>query len=713
MRSTKRWALGALAGILLATVAAPAQGTAGEGGATTTSATAVATDDEGGGGDKAGKSKGGSKLPNPNPSAQVSCEHRGKGLPRFCVATAGVVTSSGLTPDQAGTLAAAFGLEEELAAGDASVDDGVFRFIDRERFQSVPSITIDLPVGLPGDGDDPATSNERITSHQVLDVPALVQAIQAGPAVLGDQAALDLVAGSLGDLLPPGAAATVTNTKLQLAHNPDSALPANPAIGSTAELLLDTVVSYTTMLGGVPVVGPGSKIQVTLDPEGAVTQLQYAARGIGRGQQVEILDPALAPGVCRATLGLEPGSPVGARLVYYAPALGDDVEPAALLPHFECTAAEDAEGELPLGQFVPAVVDAPSATITDVAVDGTTVTATGAATGGTPPYTYSWSSAATVADQPAPGRTTAYDVVPREPGDVEETLVLTVRDANGLGAVDIARLMVAGDATPGPGSGDGDGDGGSAAGDVTGAASGLLAPRPMSHGYSGAIEVGGEGGTSSPDCAPYVNAWRDWNKADGVPSQFTYLTAAAWSTDFQKPGIGQDHHYADDVDALFYCGHGFKGGFTFENTSGPADKDVTPGEMALGDWDLEWLFLLSCQVMRESWTGSSWTATWAPSFTGMHGMYGFHTNAHASGNLGRDIARYMLGVGVAAKRVHEAFVQAAIDSQPSTNQYGILYPVSTSYSWNRNDWFWGEGEGPGADIPASQIYYWARFQGAT
>jgi hypothetical protein len=699
MNRTRRRGVAALAGLALATaiVAAPAtgsQGRAGDiGGIRDAGLTAQGGQGGGGGG-------GGGNLPDPNPRARVACESRGNGVPRFCVATTENVQSNGLSSDQGGQLAAALGLGDQFAAGEAFVDNGVFKYIDPELYQRVPSISVDAPLGTPG--DDPA---ESVANHTVLDVVTIAQQLAAGPNVLSDSAALDRVQQALGSgFIPAGAVPTVSNNSVKLAWNPTSSLPANPLIGEKAELLLDTVVSYTTVLDGVPVVGPGSKVNVTLNPDGVVTQVQYAARQLADGARVEIVDPAQAPAMCRTALGLPANAPVSADLVYYAPALQDGANPGALLPHFECAPDESTEGPLPLIQFIPAVKNAPSASIPSVTVNGADVTATGAASGGTPPYAFSWTSTGTAGDPPPATNPTSYTVVGRDTADVPETLVLTVTDANGLTATASRSFDVhTGSTAAAAASVSGDG--------VSDVLDDVAGPHQMSHAVNGAFETGADSATSTPDCGPIVDGWTNTVNGHGASSQFTYYTGSSWSTDFQKPGVGDDHNYVDDVDAMFYCGHGFQGGFTFENQYGPSDKNVTPSEMQLGDRDLEWLILESCQVLREDWTGSSWTAIWGQSFNGMHAMYGFHTNANAQ-QTGAAVAKYMLGVGVPAKTMHYSYIQGAVDTQPTGNEWAALYPVGYNYEFNANDWFWGKGN-VSADIPASNIYYWARYQGAT
>lgn len=650
----------------------------------------------------AGRTDGGSTAP-------VGCTPSAAGL--RCVAPALNVTAPGVSAEVAENVIAELGLGDAFAGRDVLDPDGVLRFIDPDRFQALPAL-----ASVPGGAiPEPVTTSLGLGEEpeevgvDLVDLPAIAAKLAlGGTGVVSDSDALGIVGGALSraGVLPAGAVATVSNTKVQLAHNPASPVPALPGLGAESELLLDTQVSYDLTVGGIPVRGPGFNISVTLDPEGAVSQLHYAARGVGVGPARPIASPAEGPRLCRAAMGLAPDAQVAAELVYFAPALGADV--SALLPSFQCSAV-NADGSIPLDTFVPAVRNGPVASFVASAV-GARVQATGSARGGTPPYRFSWTSTATAADlQPPSGSTTSYTVATREPAaSADETLILTVTDANGLTSV--ARQSFEVDLSGGAG----------AVPLAHGGREGLRVRPPRSastlhHPVSG-IEVAADGGTSSPDCKPYTTGWVDGNSAKGTPSQFHFLTDWAWSTDFKSdtlasPNTGQDHNYADDVDMMFYCGHGFPGGFNFENTNGPADKNVTVSEARWGDRDLEWLALLSCQVLRESAEGWTWTTLWGSAFNGLHALLGFHTNAAASGNLGADLAKHMHGYGyVSAKKIHESFVQAAKDGQPAGRIWATVYPVSTAYEWNRNDFFHGRGS-VSADIAASNIYYFVRYSG--
>jgi len=633
------------------------------------------------------------------------------------------VSSTGLTTEAGTALISALGLTGRLPESEPSVDEhGVFRFMDRDLFQAVPSLFtvpqtgLALPEDLPEDLHLLSDPGEPLPALDILNLPALALALLNGEnVVLGDAEATSFVLGALGQaqLAPPHGTPKVSNTTMEFSLNSDSLLPGLPGLGEGATWALDTRVSFGFDLDGIPLRGPGANVSVTLNPAGVVTQAQYALRQTAEGVHRRIIHPSLGPSVCRDALGLSADAEVTADLVYYAPPL--DVRAATLVPHFDCNAVGDGTDDtIPLSRFVPAIAGGPQAHIA-AAADGGTVFAVANVQGGTAPYRLDWNSA--TSGQVGDGSDQiSYDVA-IDPSKVDasietldERLTLTVTDSNGLVTSTDATLQVSLVApTPEP--------------DEPAALSlpNLGGAQGGSHAISG-NQVGTWDGTDSPACAPYTGGFRDWTNNSPSPRpavRFNYSTTWAWETDFRSDTIsgGQDHFYADDIDMAFYCGHGGPNGFSFENsTYGPSDKNLNYTEARWGDRDLEWFALLSCQVMASTnGAGLSTSQRWGPAFNGLHEMMGFHTNAYPSGNLGASIAFYTQGYSCcgftwAPRKVHDSFVQAVLDGQPDDTVWATLLPVSYSYTWNRNDFFWGRGS-TGADIPANQIYYFVRYSG--
>src|SRR5207244_2536973 len=81
----------------------------------------------------------------------------------------------------------------------------------------------------------------------------------------------------------------------------------------------------------------------------------------------------------------------------------------------------------------------------------------------------------------------------------------------------------------------------------------------------------------------------------GISTAFDWRGSSAFEKDFKNASIGGwDSTYVDNVDAQWYTGHGWPGGFTFK--SNVDDGSIVPGDARWGNGDLEWLQLESCEV---------------------------------------------------------------------------------------------------------------------
>src|SRR5688500_2549538 len=82
---------------------------------------------------------------------------------------------------------------------------------------------------------------------------------------------------------------------------------------------------------------------------------------------------------------------------------------------------------------------------------------------------------------------------------------------------------------------------------------------------------------------------------------FNWGDDLAWDEDFEEqgagaPAAGTDTVWVDDVDMVFFSGHGSVAGAMF----GIADRDdgtARPAEMRLGNRDLDWIVFDACEVL--------------------------------------------------------------------------------------------------------------------
>ncbi|MEJ2125845.1 MAG: DUF6345 domain-containing protein [Alphaproteobacteria bacterium] len=110
---------------------------------------------------------------------------------------------------------------------------------------------------------------------------------------------------------------------------------------------------------------------------------------------------------------------------------------------------------------------------------------------------------------------------------------------------------------------------------------------------------------------------RDGQYVNGniVNSKFADSSVVPW---------GNDTSHLDEGDAVMMALHGWEGGNNYGgrvrvNEAGGGDCDIRRSEMQLGDSDLEFLHLSSCQSMDDN----QWS-TWWQAFNGVHQVDGFH-----------------------------------------------------------------------------------------
>lgn len=222
-------------------------------------------------------------------------------------------------------------------------------------------------------------------------------------------------------------------------------------------------------------------------------------------------------------------------------------------------------------------------------------------------------------------------------------------------------------------------------------------------------EVGIEQTVDEWQCAQdSANGFKSVMSNKGQSINFDWRGANAWEADFKRhtlPG-GDDPDWVDSVDAQWYTGHGWPGGFTFKSSI--TDTQITPEDASWGDSnDLEWLQLESCQVLRDTTGTLDHLTRWAPAFNGLHLINGFHTNAYClNGGTGKRFAEYLFPEKFLwwtvrpALTVQQAWAAMASDLEPAGVRWRTMSPVSKSGVSNLGDYYWGQGP-VGPDIPKS------------
>jgi len=585
-----------------------------------------------------------------------------------------VVTGSGLSEQ------AAFALAEELGvAGErVGLEDGVVLFIDPLLFQAVPTLPI-VDQDLISELTRASADDDAPLSFEAIDFEALDKMRPYDPqqALKKFQEALRQVGGPGDGALP------------QIEHTIFEAFDTKGALllPAVQKAQLDTRISFNFEAAGVPLTGPGAQISATFDPEGRLSQLIHSARSYGPGEPVQIISPEEAALRCAE---LYPGlrAQIRPRLVYYAPPLSlRGVQ--SLVPCYDCggTARSGAGVVVNLMESLIPATDNPKyvpQVFLDVMVQRNVVMAAASVEGGAAPYSFHWVSSSTVLPEyPADAAQIEYNALSRQPGTYPETIKVIVTDGNGVVVQALQTVTVEID----------QGFVGGPALLATGAEFGV--ERAVS-------DLGG------PEQSGYVN-----RMSQEVIKRFNWTGAGSWERDFKDKkswASGLDHLYVDAVDQVFYVGHGWGGGITFESNSDDKNLWYTDVTEAWGDGDLEWMVLLSCQVLKTEHDGKLWWQRWGPAFNGLHLLLGYQTNASANTDTAKRFAQYQLGRNIGFTKVtlpiRAAWCQAKKEEQPNSREAVVMGVVGPGNISNYNDYFWSKGP-VGPDIRGSNIRgYW-------
>ena len=563
------------------------------------------------------------------------------------------ITKSGATEEEARTLAAAAGLEVER-----TVDEhGVVDFFDPKRYQFIPTQT--LGRGEP-DEDGQATTLEAF-DFEALEALQVPEGDEMQALLTEALAASGLLPGKPFDIEP-----TVQHSTFVAADEGGEAF---------LEQRLDTRVSYRASLNGLQVIGLGAIINANFDTRG-ITKLRYAFRQLEAEGEVEVVSPKEAQARCRAALADASFEEVDVRAeyVYYVPSLNFD-HAKVVLPHIACSGVARAGSEETnlLERVLPAVKGGeyvPSAQL-EVAAEGARVTAALKVEGGAEPYRIAWRSANVALPGTEHGEPLSYIVNARQPTEAE-TLTAIITDANGISA-EVSETF---------------------------AVEAQVEAFSLTPQAGGTRDFGTENAVTN-EFGALEQGFIDAMLGDGVTKRFSWTGKNAWERDFKSPNDGS---YIDNTDISFYVGHGFGGGFTFEDNT--HDDGVLNRNDADGDWgdnDLEWLALLSCQVLRKEHGGDSVFDRWKQEFDGLHLLLGFHTNAYTQSSFSGEFAKNLVDRDMT---VRQAWFKAVDDAQPDGVDAIVMGVMGEDGTAAMNDHFWGKGS-VSADIRGGDIRgYW-------
>lgn len=585
------------------------------------------------------------------------------------------ITDRGLTQNEAAKLLGALQISERTVLA----ENGVALYADEERFGK-------LPVENLGRGKSNEDEGEILLQALLLDEIKKLKAPNAEEVLAKLQEALQGSGLSPERRFLGGDSAFAA--KLKTNHSTFSAFnkEGEPLI---SEVKTDTRVTMNLSFEGTAIVGPGAKLSATFDSEG-LTQLRYAMRGLAKGEEVEVFSQEEANKLCENKLTQSLSKQelqtadlqtlnVSSKLIYYAPS-HNFKEASVLVPHYNCggTVKIDGAEVALLEQLVPATDDdsvVPIATL-EASARGSEVSAKLSVKGGQSPYTIQWASnhvdLSKIVDS---FFDIDYEVTIRDGGNVNEKIIATVIDANGV-QVNVNKVL---------------------------SVEAKIAPKSLELLVGGVRDYGIE--IPAMEFGNVAQSFANEMSNSGVTKRFFWTGNSAWEQDFKSPN---DSNWIDNTDITLYTGHGNSGGFTFNVNKQDTVIDTNDATGDWGDKDLEWLALYSCQVLRLG-LNPNVVGRWGQEFDGLHILLGFHTNAGANMGFTGEFAHNMLRNQFLwwnkPMKVRVAWFDAT-DSHQSNGRVAVaMGPIRSGNVSNYNDYFHGKGS-VGPDIPSGSIVGW-------
>jgi len=661
------------------------------------------------------------------------------------------VTQTGVQPAQANQLATALALPVDMVV----VESNAFSFVDPTNFLALPTVPITDPTVLSNFTSQSPNKYPSIPlRYEKVDLNAA-----AGLVSVGSNAAVVQFSSALSSsgLTPQYGTPAVTHTFLQswFTNDDHSLLSVSNAI--------DTEVDYQfTLPSGYPLIGPGAVVHCSFAPGGRPTRVLYSARTLTAGPLVTLISSGVASNRAAAAFpGLNPQ--IMPQLVYYAPPLSI-TSVVAIIPWYRCggtfNVTNPTTGTIRTANLMPIMIPAtddagfvPSVVfVANPLNGGTEVAGSVRVSGGAEPYTYQWdgnnralrtNSSTSISYSPelqlagpklslslidsTHVRLTWYDaggfftlqqssnlvsdswvvltnpvsMLPDGGSSVEvapapltnvfyrlivtnstipltETVISRVIDANGVAINSRQSFSILAKPTPLPN----------------------ITFTPTYHwGYESPYSPG-LGTQDTHDwffsmANPIFGALGTLNE-DYSSLHWNYIDA------LDNPN-GINDYVVDSNDILLHIGHGDSDEFFFVSPYGIGPLHYYDAIDSWGNNTLEWLGLLSCDVLQNvDPDNKGIVARWGSDIDGLHILMGFASLAGAETGFPKAFAKHM-GLSNWWMPIYPAWFAAAKDC--STGSPAVLVPVGTGGVTDLNDYWWGRGA-VGPRIRSSQIKGW-------
>ncbi len=147
-----------------------------------------------------------------------------------------------------------------------------------------------------------------------------------------------------------------------------------------------------------------------------------------------------------------------------------------------------------------------------------------------------------------------------------------------------------------------------------------------------------------------------------------------------------DTDWADNVDLMYFQGHGNSDGVVTGNRQG--DQFVSRTEVQWGNNDLEWMVVNSCSVLELGSGATHVQNRWRPAFKGLHLML---AHGNLSYNVDGDGNEFGDNLADDDMRIRNAWNDANESYQPDGVIYRHMGVYGPNGEWNRNDYFHGIG----------------------